>query len=80
MDIKIKKLTPGLAEAYPHLFDVTPHDDHAAKDGFDFVEAYASRLSTDHDCRGHFRMYEKCGFSITGEKDGRVTVRRALRQ
>jgi len=26
MNIKIRKLTPGLAEEYVHFFDVTPHD------------------------------------------------------
>ena len=26
MDIEIRKLTPDLAEAYVHFFDVTPHD------------------------------------------------------
>lgn len=26
MDIKIRQLTPDLAEAYAHFFDVTPHD------------------------------------------------------
>lgn len=26
MDIEIRKLTPDLAEAYAHFFDVTPHD------------------------------------------------------
>ena len=31
MDIKIRKLTPDLAEAYAHFFDVTPHDDHTDK-------------------------------------------------
>ena len=28
MDISIRKLTPDLAEAYVHFFDVTPHDDY----------------------------------------------------
>jgi len=32
MNIEIKKLTPGLAEAYARFFDVTPHDDHTVKD------------------------------------------------
>ena len=31
MTIKIKKLTPDLAEDYVHFFDVTPHDDHTNK-------------------------------------------------
>lgn len=28
MDIKIRKLTPDLAEDYVHFFDITPHDDN----------------------------------------------------
>ncbi len=28
MNTEIRKLTPGLAEAYIHFFDVTPHDAH----------------------------------------------------
>lgn len=32
MQIEIRKLTPDLAEDYAHFFDVTPHDDHSAKD------------------------------------------------
>ena len=32
MNIKIRKLTPNLAEDYAHFFDVTPHDDHTVKD------------------------------------------------
>ena len=32
MNIEIRKLTPDLAEAYAHFFDVTPHDDHTVKD------------------------------------------------
>ena len=31
MNIEIKKLTPDLADAYAHFFDVTPHDDHTVK-------------------------------------------------
>ena len=30
--IEIRKLTSDLAEDYAHFFDVTPHDDHTAKD------------------------------------------------
>ena len=32
MKIDIKKLTPDLAEAYVHFFDVTPHDDGTPKE------------------------------------------------
>ncbi|MEA5040098.1 MAG: GNAT family N-acetyltransferase [Clostridiaceae bacterium] len=28
MDIRIRKLTPDLAEDYVHFFDITPHDDN----------------------------------------------------
>lgn len=28
MNIKIKKLTPELADDYVHFFDTTPHDDN----------------------------------------------------
>lgn len=31
MDIDIRKLTPDLAEAYVHFFDVTPHSTHEAE-------------------------------------------------
>ena len=32
IEIKIQKLKPELAEDYARFFDVTPHDDHTAKD------------------------------------------------
>jgi ribosomal protein S18 acetylase RimI-like enzyme len=32
MNIEIRRLTPDLADDYAHFFDVTPHDDHIAKD------------------------------------------------
>lgn len=53
----------------------------AALEGFDYVEAYTDEKNNhiDHDCRGHFGLYEKCGFEICGEKDGRVTVRKHLK-
>ena len=52
----------------------------AARDGFDFVEAYASRNATDHACRGPVGLYEKCGFSKSIEKEGRVVMRKSLAQ
>ena len=53
----------------------------AASDGFDFVEAIPSRKSADPagDHRGPIGMYEKCGFSIHAELDGKVFVRKALK-
>jgi len=51
----------------------------AAKEGFDFVEAYANKENTDHACRGPFEMYEKCGFFQAGEKEGRIVMRKALK-
>jgi len=50
-----------------------------AADGFDFVEAYPNVEYTALDCRGPLAMYEKCGFGICAERDGRVVVRKALR-
>ena len=51
----------------------------AADDGFDFVEAYASKNAADHDCKGPLAMYEKCGFIQSTEKDGRIVMRKALK-
>ena len=53
----------------------------AADDGFDFVEAYVNKKFTNvaHEFRGPLAMYEKCGFSIAAEQDGRTVVRKALK-
>lgn len=53
----------------------------AADDGFDYVEAYINKdfVETDNDFRGPLTMYEKCGFTIFAEKEGRVVVRKALK-
>jgi GNAT superfamily N-acetyltransferase len=53
----------------------------AAADNFDFVEAYTNVNFTDvpNEFRGPLSMYEKCGFSKTAERDGRVVVRKALK-
>ena len=54
----------------------------AAADGFDFVEAYPSREfieTTAPGMGGPLAMYEKCGFSVRGEREGRVVVRKALK-
>lgn len=53
----------------------------AANDGFDFVEAYVDKIlnDTDQDFRGYLAMYEKCGFTKSAEREGRVVVRKALK-
>ena len=54
----------------------------AASEGFDFVEAYVNKefKSTAHEFRGPLAMYEKCGFRPCAEREGKVVVRKALRQ
>jgi GNAT superfamily N-acetyltransferase len=54
----------------------------AADEGFDYVEAYVNKIygDADHDFRGPLAMYEKCGFYMCAEKDGRVVVRKALKE
>ena len=51
----------------------------AADDGFDFIEAYANSNAVDYDFRGPIPMYEKCGFCVSAEKDGRVVMRKVLK-
>lgn len=53
----------------------------AAADGFDFVEAYVNRefTETDREFRGPMKMYEKCGFCIYSEREGKVVMRKALK-
>ena len=53
----------------------------AADDGFDFVEAYVNKNFTDtaHEFRGPLAMYEKCGFTRSAEREGRIVVRKALK-
>lgn len=53
----------------------------AAKDGFDFVEAYVDKIlnDTDEDFRGYLAMYEKCGFFKFAEREGKIVVRKALK-
>jgi len=50
----------------------------AAVEGYDFVEAYTTRVYENHGCKGPLEMYMQCGFTVCGERDGNVTVRRAL--
>jgi len=51
----------------------------AAEDGFDFVEAYTDADPNNHHFRGPLAMYEKLGFNKSAEREGRITVRRALK-
>ena len=53
----------------------------AAEEGFDFVEAYVNKefVDTANDFRGPITMFEKCGFTKSAEREGRVTVRKALK-
>lgn len=53
----------------------------AAGDGFDFVEAYVNKnlIDSEDDFRGPLEMYEKCGFKVYAEREGRVVVRKALK-
>ena len=53
----------------------------AAAEGFDFVEAYVEEIldAADEDFRGHLAMYEKCGFYRAAARDGKVVVRKALK-
>jgi hypothetical protein len=52
----------------------------AAANGFDFAEAYVNKEYAAPDFRGPLAMYEQCGFSIRAEREGRVVVRKALKQ
>lgn len=53
----------------------------AAKDGFDYVEAYVNVdfVNTIEDFRGPIGMYEKCGFVKTGERNGKAVMRKKLK-
>ena len=52
----------------------------AAADGFDFVEAYTHKEFTQDGFRGTLALYKNCGFSIYAEKDGKVVVRKSLKE
>ena len=51
----------------------------AAGDGFDFVEAQTQAEFVNDGFRGPLAMYEKCGFGIRAERDGKIVVRKSLR-
>jgi GNAT superfamily N-acetyltransferase len=52
----------------------------AADDGFDFVEAYPNVKYGAFDFGGPLAMYEKCGFGIQAQREGRAVVRKGLKQ
>lgn len=53
----------------------------AAREDFDFVEAYVNEsfISTIDDFRGPMTMYEKCGFVKTAGKNGKAVMRKKLK-
>ena len=53
----------------------------AAEDGFDFVEAYVNKEFPDpvREFMGLQAMYEKCGFSVYAEQNGKIVMRKALK-
>jgi len=52
--------------------------DDAKADGYDFVEVFTKKEFANDGFRGVFEMYEKHGFYIHSEQDGKVIMRRAL--
>ena len=52
----------------------------ATDDGFGFVEAYTDDKFIDDGYRGPLAMYEKCGFEKCAEREGKIVVRKALKQ
>ena len=52
----------------------------AAADGFDFVEAYTHKEFMHDGFRGTLALYKNCGFHIHAEKDGKVVVRKYLKE
>ena len=53
----------------------------AAKEGFDFVEAYPNRIVTaeSENHRGFTEMYKKHGFTVSAESENMYIMRKALR-
>ena len=53
----------------------------AAKDGFDFVEAYPYKESSyrSTDFGGYYEMYKKCGFFVFLETEQGLVMRKKLR-
>lgn len=55
--------------------------ENAAKDGFDFVEAYPYKEPTfqSSDFAGYVEMYKRCGFYVFSETDQRLIMRKRLK-
>jgi len=53
----------------------------ATAEGYDFVEGFSNKDFTDKasEFRGPLAMYEKCGFNIHAEYDGKLVVRKLLK-
>ena len=50
----------------------------AKADGYNFVEVFTKKEFVNDGFRGVFEMYEKHGFYIHAEQDGKVIMRRSL--
>jgi len=53
----------------------------AARDGFDFVEAYPNKKTEDENINfaGAVELYEKCGFTLYCETEDKYVMRKTLR-
>ncbi|MCP1226499.1 GNAT family N-acetyltransferase [Sebaldella sp. S0638] len=53
----------------------------AANDGFDYIEAYPNKnfVSVHDDFMGPADLYKKCGFSIYGETEHKIVIRKYLK-
>ena len=51
----------------------------AANESFEFVEAYVDVHDTAMCFRGPLGLYEKCGFTRCGERDGKIVLRKILK-
>lgn len=76
MNIKIKRLTPELAEDYLHFFDVTPHDDNIDEHKC-YCVCWCSadhRIATDFSSRNKRRELARQYVKDGGFIDSRRTV------
>jgi len=46
--------------------------------GFDYIEAQTQREFANDGFRGLYSMYEKCGFAVHAEKEGKIVMRKPL--
>ena len=53
----------------------------AANDGFNYIEAYPNKnfVSVHDDFMGPADLYKKCGFSIYGETEHKIVMRKYLK-